>query len=187
MPLLKHVTGSKQRQFYRLCCILISFFVLPPSLKHMSERQWGYIYRSMPPLSTLAPSLLPAPSLPQHIYMCCRKKYSCRKDLFVSEKYIPGGRIYSCQKDISLHNITSGFSPLVRHKISFFRQQYNKSLFIFISFFLCTQWQSNTADFTFRNFPTTSMVRFSAFRFQSWSAISPLHRIRISIPRKKYF
>ena len=160
--------------FYRLCSIMISFFVLLPSLKHMSERQWGYIYRPMPPLSTLAPSLLPAPSLPQHIYMCCRKKYSCRKDLFPSEKYILVGRIYSCQKDISLHNITSGFSPLVQHKVSFFRQQYNKSLFIFISFFfLCTQWQSNSADFTFRNFPTSSLVRFSAFRFQSWSAISP--------------
>ena len=31
----------------------------------------------------------------------------------------------------------------------------------------------NSADFTFRNFPTSSLVRFSAFRFQSWSAISP--------------
>ena len=127
--------------FYRLCCILISFFVLPPSLKHMSERQWGYIYRPVPPLSTLAPSLLPAPSLPQHIYVCCRKKYSCRKDLFESEKYILVGRIYSCQKDISLHNITSGFSPLIQIfiKISFFRLQYEKSLFIFISFFpLCS-------------------------------------------------
>lgn len=30
----------------------------------------------------------------------------------------------------------------------------------------------NSADFTFRNFPTSSLVRFSAFRFQSWSAIS---------------
>ena len=140
MPSLKHVTGSKQLQFLPPLLYFDKFFVLPPSLKHMSERQWGYIYRPVPPLSTLAPSLLPAPSLPQHIYAVGRK-YSCWKDLFLSGKYVLVGRIYSCRKDISLHNITSGFSPLIQIfiKISFFRLQYEKSLFIFLSFFpLCS-------------------------------------------------
>ena len=127
MPLLEHVTGSKQRQFLTPLLYFDKFFVPPlslkhiffvplPSLKHMSERQRGYIYRPVPPLSTQAPSLLPAPSFPQHIYMCCRK------DIFLSEGYILVGKIYPCPKDISLHNITLDLSPLVQHKISFLRQ-----------------------------------------------------------------
>ena len=43
---------------------------------------------------------------------------------------------------------------------------------LFSSNYNVKQFQSNSADFTFCNFPTTSMVRFSAFRFQSSSAIS---------------
>ena len=111
--------------FYLLCCILISFFVLLPSLKHMSERQWGYIYR---PCLRFPPWPLP----------CCLH-HLCHNIYVLSERYILVGKIYPCRKDISFHNITSGVSPFVQHKISFFRQQYNKSLFIFVSFFpLCS-------------------------------------------------
>ena len=139
MPSLKHVTGSKQLQFLPPLLYFDKFFC-PAAFPKTYERAAVGIY--LPPhASAFHPGPFPvACTIFATTYMCCRKKYSCRKDLFVSEKYILVGRIYSCQKDISLHNITSGFSPLVRHKISFFRQQYNKSLFIFISFlFLCTQ------------------------------------------------
>ena len=118
--------------FYRLCCILISFFVLRPSLKHMSERQWGYIYRPVPPLSTLAPSLLPAPSLPQHI-CAVGMIYSCRKNISLSERYFSPQHNFRPfptrpAQDIFLSSIVRQISHYLH--ILFHPVQQNRSFFV---------------------------------------------------------
>ena len=128
MPSLKHGTGSKQRQLLPPLLYFDKFFC-PAAFPKTYEQAAVGIY--LPPCaSAFHPGPFPvACTIFTSTYMCCRK------EIFLLEGFILVGRIYPCLKDISFHNITSGLSPLVQHKISFFRQQYNKSLFIFLSFF----------------------------------------------------
>ena len=86
MPSLKHVTGSKQLQFLPPLLYFDKFFCPAAFPKTYERAAVGIYLPPVPPLSTLAPSLLPAPSLPQHICAVGRI-YSCRKYMSLSERY----------------------------------------------------------------------------------------------------
>ena len=137
MPSLKHVKGSKQLQFLPPLLYFDKFFC-PAAFPKTYERAAVGIY--LPPrASAFHPGPFPvACTIFATTYLCCRKEIFLLEGFILVGKICPCRKDYSCRKDISLHNITSGFSPLIQIfiKISFFRLQYEKSLFIFISFFL---------------------------------------------------
>ena len=131
MPLLKHVTGSKQRQFLPPLLYFDKFFC-PAAFPKTYERAAVGIYL-LPHASAFHPGPFPvACTIFATTYLCCRKEIfllegfilvgkicPCRKDLFLSERYFSPQHNFrllpthsDIHKDIFL-------SPAVR-KISFY-------------------------------------------------------------------